>query len=131
MLLVVVVVECEEDRSENRSRDNKERRVRIWRDDVQQSCERQTCRNPSGTKTNGGGGMRSMDMCSGWVLSRLSGATQQSQDSSITTGQRLRSHARPSTPIVSWRSRARKRPSNLVRDTTTTRCVSTISRTTG
>ncbi|CAN0586346.1 unnamed protein product, partial [Ectocarpus sp. 12 AP-2014] len=82
-MVVVVVVVCEGGGSENRSRGNKHRRVRIWRDDVQQSCERQTCRNPSGTTTNGGGGMRSMDMCSGWVLSRLSGATQQSQDSSI------------------------------------------------
>ncbi|CAN0565148.1 unnamed protein product [Ectocarpus sp. 12 AP-2014] len=130
-MVVVVVVVCEGGGSENRSRGNKHRRVRIWRDDVQQSCERQTCRNPSGTTTNGGGGMRSMDMCSGWVLSRLSGATQQSQDSSIITGQRLRSRARPSTTIASWRSQARRRPSNLFRDTTTTRCVSTISRTPG
>ncbi|CAM9556421.1 unnamed protein product [Ectocarpus sp. 8 AP-2014] len=87
-MVVVVVVVCEGGGSENRSRDNKQRRVRIWRDEVQQSCERQACRNPSGTTTNGGGGMRSMDMCSGWVLFRLSGAMQQSQDSSIITGQR-------------------------------------------
>ncbi|CAN0077628.1 unnamed protein product, partial [Ectocarpus fasciculatus] len=123
VVLVVLVVACEGGGSEKQSRDRKQRRVRLWRDEVRQSCERQACRNP-GTKTSGGGGIRSMDMCCGWVLSKLSGATQQSQDSSVITGQRLRSRARPSITIASWRSRARERPRNLLRHTTTTRCVS-------